>query len=109
MTLSLKDSNTTSFYTLCGIMGFFAGYWAMFVTTASEQFGTNIRATVTTSTPNLVRGSVVPMTMLFTYFKPTFGVIGAAQLDGLIVFCLAFVALYFLKETFGRDMDFVER
>lgn len=81
----------------------------MFVTTAAEQFGTNLRATVATTAPNLVRGAVVPMTMLFTYLKPKLGVVGAAQVDALIVFTFGFVALYFLSETFGKDIDFVEQ
>lgn len=108
-TLSLSAPSANSFYVYCGIMGVFAGYWAMFVTTAAEQFGTNIRATVTTMTPNLVRGSVVLMTMLLTYLKPIFGVIVAVQADGLIVFSLALIALFFMRETFGRDLDFVEK
>ena len=108
ITLSLKDKSVNTFYLWSGIIGLFSGYWAVFVTTSAEQFGTNIRATVTTTSPNLVRGAVVPMTTLFTYLKPSLGVIGAAQVDGIIVFSLSLIALYFLKETFGRDMDFLE-
>lgn len=107
--LSLQDSTTTNFYICCGLLGLFGGFWAMIVTTSAEQFGTNIRATVATTVPNLIRGSLVPMTMLFTYLKPEYGVIVAAQIDGLVVFSLALIALYFLTETFGRDLDFVEK
>ena len=53
------------FYNICGLLGFAVGYWALFVTMAAEQFGTNIRATVTTTAPNFVRGAVVPTTLLF--------------------------------------------
>lgn len=108
-TLSFSAHSATTFYFCCTILGIFSGYWAMFITTAAEQFGTNIRATVTTSTPNFVRGAVVPMTMGFTYLKPDFGVIASAQIVGAIVFALGFTALLFLKETFGADMDFVEK
>lgn len=108
VTLSLQSHSSDTFYLWCGILGVFGGYWAMFVTTAAEQFGTNIRATVTTSTPNLVRGSVVPMTMLFTSLKPSYGVLASAQIVGAIVFTLGLISLYFMKETFGKDMDFLE-
>ena len=55
----------TVFYCVCLLLGVATGYWAVFVTIASEQFGTNIRATVTTTAPNFVRGSVVLMTSAF--------------------------------------------
>jgi putative MFS transporter len=106
--LSLEGYSTNTFYLFCGLMGLAGGYWAMFVTTAAEQFGTNIRATVTTTTPNLVRGAVVPMTFLFSYLKPDYGVVAAAQITGLIVFILGLLALSLLEETFGKDLDFVE-
>ena len=54
------------FYANCLALGFAIGYWAVFVTIASEQFGTNIRSTVTTTVPNFVRGAVVPLTFFFS-------------------------------------------
>ncbi len=106
--LNLESASSSTFYLLCGLMGFAGGYWAMFVTTSAEQFGTNIRATVTTLAPNLVRGAVVPTTTLFTYLKTDYGVITSAQITGLIVFSLGFVALLFIHETFHKDLDFTE-
>lgn len=97
-----------AFYGLCFALGFFAGYWAMFVTLASEQFGTNLRATVTTTVPNFVRGAVVPITLVFQGLVPWLGLVGAALTLGLLCLAAAFAALYRLPETFGKDLDFVE-
>lgn len=98
----------TAFYALCAALGFATGYWAVFVTIASEQFGTNVRATVTTTVPNFVRGAVVPITLAFQAFKTSLGVGGAAAAVGAITIALAFVALLGLDETFGKDLDYVE-
>ena len=58
---------------VCTVLGFATGYWAVFVTVASEQFGTNVRATATTTAPNFVRGAVVPLTLAFSALKPSLG------------------------------------
>ncbi|CAN5445911.1 MFS transporter [soil metagenome] len=98
------------FYVACGLIGFSTGYWAVFVTTAAEQFGTNLRATATTTIPNFVRGATVPMTLAFTALKvfPSLGVAGAALCVGVPVMILAFVALWTLDESYGKELDFVE-
>lgn len=90
------------------VMGFFSAYWIVIITTASELFGTNIRATVTTMTPNLIRASAVPVTLLFTMIAEPAGVIGATWLTGGICFVLAALALWRLPEPFGRDLNFIE-
>lgn len=107
--LNLYGSTPTTLYILCLPLGFSVGYWAVFVTTAAEQFGTNLRATVTTTVPNFVRGSTVPITLLFNYLKPSAGIIGSAFYVGTICFLLALLALFQLKESFMRDLDFVEQ
>jgi putative MFS transporter len=96
------------FYTIAVLIGFATGYWAVFMTSAAEQFGTNIRATATTTAPNFVRGAVIPITLLFKYLKPMLGTVESAMLVGAITFSVAFLALYLLKETFGRDLNFTE-
>ena len=96
------------FYALCFALGVATGYWAVFVTVASEQFGTNLRATATTTAPNFVRGAVVPVTLLFQSLRAPMGLTGSALTVGLLLLILAFVALANLQETFGRDLDFVE-
>lgn len=104
----LAGHSLTTYYTLCGLLGFSSGYWALFVTMASEQFGTNIRATVTTSAPNFVRGSVIPITLTFQFLKPFVGLQQSAMLVGAACLIIALLALAQLKETFARDLNFVE-
>ena len=96
------------FYGLCVLLGFAIGYWAVFVTIASEQFGTNLRATVTTTVPNFVRGSVVPVTLSFRYLSEGTSLIQGALTVGIVVMIIAIVALALLHETFGKDLDYVE-
>jgi MFS family permease len=109
-------------YSLCVLMGFGIGYWAMFVTIGAEQFGTNLRATAATTVPNMVRGMVIIMTTLFTGFKtgsldvfgwfqltvPQLGVIGAGTLVGVLSYFLGFYSTLTVPETHGKDLDFVE-
>ena len=96
------------FYTLCVVMGLSTGYWSVFATIAAEQFGTNIRATVATTVPNIVRGSVVPVTIALAFLREPLGLIAALLTVGIGVMALAFTALYFLPETYGKDLDYFE-
>lgn len=105
----LGHRSLTHFYVVSFALGFATGYWAVFVTVASEQFGTNLRATVTTTAPNFVRGAVVPLTSAFQLGKPLLGVTGSALAVGIVALFLAFVALRGLEETFGRPLDFIEQ
>jgi putative MFS transporter len=98
----------TNFYILCVFFGIFTGYWVVFVTISAEQFGTNLRATVTTSVPNMVRGSLILVSMLFQWLRGNLGIINAAVCVAVITVGLAYIALYNLDETFGRDLNFVE-
>lgn len=100
--------SANAFYVLCAALGFSAGYWAVFVTVGAEQFGTNIRATVATTVPNFVRGSVVPVTLTFHALAGPFGMINAVWIVGVAVMLVALISLYFLRETFGRDLDYFE-
>lgn len=96
------------FYATCAALGFATGYWAVFVTIAAEQFGTNLRATVATTVPNFVRGSVVLITLSFNELKPHFGIINGALIVGAVCLLLAFSALWKLSETYGKDLDYFE-
>jgi hypothetical protein len=95
-------------YVLAGYLGLATGYWAVFVTIAAEQFGTNLRATVATTVPNFVRGAVPLITGSFLYLRGSMGMVGSAWIVGAVCFALAFGALWGLPETHGRDLDFVE-
>jgi hypothetical protein len=96
------------FYTICGRLGVVTGFWAVMVTMAVEQFGTDLRATAATSVPTFVRASAVPMTLAFLTLRPDLGSIGAAAVVGVVAMSLASLALWFQPETYGRDLDFVE-
>ena len=107
---TLYDLSLQHFYWLCGGIGLTVGYWVIFMTIATEQFGTNIRATVTTTVPNFVRGAVVPLTLLFQLLKGAFGgnIIHSGITVAMISFAVAFYALSRMKETFSKDLDYVE-
>ncbi len=105
---TLQGASISQFYFAMFLLGTFCGYWALFITMAAEQFGTNIRATVATTVPNFVRGSVVPVTSSFMLLKDSLGVLGAGAAVGTVVFALGFVMLYLTHETFYKDLDYVE-
>ena len=90
------------------LLGFASGYWATFVTIAAEQFGTNLRATVTTTVPNFIRGSLIAITLGFQFFKDMLGLIEGAMVIGLICIVISMIALSQLRETFSKDLDYME-
>jgi MFS transporter, putative metabolite:H+ symporter len=97
------------FYLRCFFLGFSVGYWALITINTSEQFGTNLRATTATTVPNFVRATTIPVSFLFTAMKSNYGVINSALVVGLATVIVAFIATYFTKETFGKDLDFTEK
>ncbi len=103
------NTNTESkYYIFCVWLGLGTGYWAMFVTLAAEQFGTNIRNTATTTVPNMVRGLVPIMILTFDFFKNTCSIIVSAALLGVIVFGLAIYSALTISETHNKDLEFTE-
>lgn len=106
--LSSGAITLSQFYTKAFLLGYGVGYWAIFVTIASEQFGTNIRATVTTTVPNFARGSLVPISMSFAYLQQYTTLVGSAVAVGAVCMLIAFVALSYMKETFHKDLDYLE-
>ena len=106
--LSVHGLSPMLFYLLAGFLGLATGYWAVFVTIAAEQFGTNLRATVATTVPNFVRGAVPLITGGFALLREPLGYIGSAWTVGMVCIGLALVSLWGMAETAGRDLDFVE-
>lgn len=106
--LNLYNVSTLLFYTFLLILGFSVGFWALFVTMGAEQFGTNLRATTTTTVPNFVRGSLVPVSILFDYVNERAGLIQAGYVVTAVTFAIAIVALLNLKDPFGKDLDYIE-
>jgi MFS family permease len=96
------------FYFACFCLGVGVGYWALFVTIAAEQFGTNLRSTAATTVPNFIRGTVVPLTLGFKLLRAEFGIIYGALIVGILTIIIAFIALQLIDETYGRDLNFEE-
>jgi putative MFS transporter len=98
------------FYLICASLGLASGYWAVFVLIASEQFGTNIRSTVTTTVPNFVRGSLVLLTLALNLFRKNLGLdlVTSCLIVGIVAVTVAFIALRYLDETYGKNLDYVE-
>jgi len=103
-----RTQSLVVFYGLCLLLGFAIGYWALFVTIGAEQFGTNMRATVATTVPNFVRGSVNLFTPLFLLGTAHVGVLGSAGLILAGTALLALWAAWKMEETFGKDLDYLE-
>lgn len=100
--------STTVFYFITFALGLAMGYWAIFITVASEQFGTNIRSTVTTTVPNFVRGATVLMTMWWLSLSPNMGIVKAALIIGAVVIPLGLISIFFLEESHGKNLDYIE-
>jgi len=90
------------------VTGIGTGFWAVIITNAAEQFGTNIRATVTTTVPNLIRGSLPIMTLIYTLLQGSFTKIESAEILAVFVITLPLIALYYTEETFGKDLNYLE-
>lgn len=99
---------------VCFLLGAFTGYWALFVTNASEQFGTNLRSTVAATVPNFVRGTVVLLTSSFVYLSEktfagnTQAHIWAAVIVGSVSLVLAAISTWYVPETFHKDLNYFE-
>ncbi len=102
------EMSSLQFRISCFLLGLSTGYWALFVQVASENFGTNIRSTVTNTVPNFVRGCVVPITLSFAALSKSFGNHQAALVVGSVCIVMAITSLTCMKETFSKDLDFHE-
>ena len=110
MILFFRQDGGSAFtmYLLCVCLGFSTGFWAIFVTMAAEQFGTNLRATAATTVPNMVRGSLPLIIILFKWLREATDYITGGVITAIIIMVIAFIAAYFTKETFGKDLMYVE-
>jgi MFS transporter, putative metabolite:H+ symporter len=102
------DISYTQYNLLCFLLGSATGYWALFVTIAAEQFGTNLRSTVTSTVPNFVRGAVVPITISFGWLRDFDSPVTAAIAVGGVCLALAIFATIAVPETFSKDLDYLE-
>jgi putative MFS transporter len=105
------NRNDNAMYLICGLLGFSTGFWAIFVTMGAEQFGTNLRATAATTIPNMVRGALPLMNLLFLdIFQKSWGwsLTQSGIVTGIIVIVIALTAAYYTDETFHKDLNYLE-
>jgi len=105
-----NNSNATM-YAICSYLGFATGFWAIFVTMGAEQFGTNIRATAATTIPNMVRGALVLINLMFVdLFQKSWNwnLLQSGMVTGAIIISITLVAAYFTEETFHKDLNYLE-
>lgn len=105
------NSSDSRMYLICIMLGFGNGYWAIFVTMGAEQFGTNLRATAATTIPNMVRGALPLINLMFLdLFQKNWqwSLINAGIVTGIIVMLITFIAFYFTEETFHKDLNYTE-
>jgi len=112
------NGTANTMYILCALLGFSMGFWAIFVTIGAEQFGTNLRATATTTIPNFVRGILPLIIIVFEQIRTALfnqthnadaSYINGAWITGAIVTALGLIAVFNIQETFGKDLNFVEQ
>ena len=113
MFLFFSGFNQSDFtmYFFCAMLGFSNGYWAIFVTMGAEQFGTNLRATAATTIPNMVRGALPLINLLFLdVFQKSWGwtLVHSGIITGVIVTLISFIAFYFTDETYHKDLNYIE-
>jgi len=103
-----SGGNDSQMYWICAGLGFATGFWAIFVTMAAEQFGTNLRATAATTVPNVVRGALPLIIILFKWLRNSMEYATAGLITGGIVMAIAIIAAINAKETFGKDLNYIE-
>jgi MFS transporter, putative metabolite:H+ symporter len=109
---SAYNNQDSRMYMICAMLGFSTGFWAIFVTMGAEQFGTNLRATAATTIPNMVRGSLPLINLLFlNLFQKSWGwsLIRSGIITGLVVMLTSFVAFYYTEETYHKDLNYIEQ
>ena len=108
----MQAGKSASFmYAACAALGFSTGYWAIFVTMGAEQFGTNLRATAATTIPNMVRGSLPLISLLFKGVLQEnlgYNILTSGIITGAVVISLTLVAAWFTEETFTKDLNYIE-
>lgn len=106
---NLHGAPVNSLYAACALLGFGTGFWAIFVTMAAEQFGTNIRATAATTVPNMVRGALIPISVLFTSLQSSAGYVNSGLITGITVMVIGIVSALLTEETFHKDLNYIEQ
>jgi len=105
----LQHADASQMYMACAVLGFGVGFWSIFVTMAAEQFGTNLRATVATTAPNMIRGSLVLVFLLFDWMqKENISYVNAGWITGVVTLIIGIIAVMLSEETYHKDLNYVE-
>jgi MFS family permease len=105
------NNSDARMYAICAALGFSTGFWAIFVTMGAEQFGTNLRATAATTIPNMVRGSLPLINLMFLdLFQKTWNwsLVKSGIVTGIVAIIITLIAFYFTEETYDKDLNYVE-
>jgi putative MFS transporter len=108
---SSYNNSDTSMYAICAALGFSTGFWAIFITMGAEQFGTNLRATAATTIPNMVRGALPLINLMFlNWFQKDlhWSLIQSGIITGIVVMTVTLIAFYFTEETYHKDLNYLE-
>ena len=101
--------NMQSMYVICGFLGYGAGFSVLYITMSAEQFGTNLRASSAISIPNVVRGILPLIILLHKGLRSLTGdYVTGGWITGIIILSMAVVAAWYTKESFGKDLNFIE-
>ncbi|HEY0356535.1 MAG TPA: MFS transporter, partial [Flavisolibacter sp.] len=105
----LWNGTANQMYWICAGLGFGTGFWAIFVTMAAEQFGTNLRATAATTIPNMVRGMLTVLILpLFQGLRNLTDYYTGGWLTAIVIMVITIIAALFTRETFGKDLNYIE-
>jgi len=100
---------TATFYVICAGLGYGTGFTVVYITMSAEQFGTNLRASAAISIPNMVRGALPLIILLFKFMRNLLdSYVTGAWVTGIILMAIAILAAVKTEETFGKDLNFIE-
>lgn len=104
-----QGGSSSTFYWICAGLGYGTGFSVVYITMSAEQFGTNLRASAAISIPNMVRGALPLILLLFKTIREAVGsYLTGGWITGAFLMSMAIIAAYYTKETFGKDLDFTE-
>jgi putative MFS transporter len=104
-----QNGSAAGMYAICAALGFGTGFWAIFVTMAAEQFGTNLRATAATTVPNMVRGALYGILFFFNWLQSFTSYLNAGLITGIIIMLISIIAAALSEETYGKELNYTEQ
>src|SRR6476620_340439 len=96
-----QGGSADTFYFMCAGLGYGTGFSVVYITMSAEQFGTNLRASAAISIPNMVRGALPLIILLFKFMRNLLdSYVTGGWVTGAILFAIAIPAAILTKETF---------